>query len=508
MTLGSQTLTITDAGIDGNNIFTGAISGTGSLSITGGEQIIDGTNTYTGGTIITSGGALQIGNDDTAGSITGNITNAGNLAFDRTNSITIASTISGAGEVTEENGTSPSPPPSPIPASPTSPRHPCPVRQRQHRQFFQRDRRGHLRHLRHQRLRHHHQGAERYGQCRPGWRDPDHHCRLRHLHWCHLRWRHRRRTGGSLVVTGGTTILGGTNTYTGATTVTSGGTLQLGSGATTGTMMGSISNTGTVVFDYASLQPFSAVITGGGAVQVISGGISLSSVQTYTGLTTITAGTLQLLPGGDISASSGLVANGTFDISATSGATIASLSGTGVVQLGRQTLTINNTSGKSSNFSGAIEGTTGGITLNNGTEILSGTGNYTGTTTINAGATLSLTSLNALIGSPIVVNSAGATVGTLDISAAINNLSNIVSVNVSSVAGSGNVTLGNNTLIILNANNTTFSGDISGTGNLTINGGTETLTGDQQLYRHHHHRQRRRPGGFGQWQPVGCRGRR
>ena len=92
VTLGSQTLTITDAGIDGNNIFTGTISGAGSLSISGGVEIIDGTNTYTGGTTITSGGALQIGNDDTAGSIVGNITNAGNLTFDRTDSITLAST--------------------------------------------------------------------------------------------------------------------------------------------------------------------------------------------------------------------------------------------------------------------------------------------------------------------------------------------------------------------------------------------------------------------------------
>ncbi len=470
VTLGGQTLTITDAGIDGNNIFTGAISGTGSLSLTGGVQIIDGPSSYTGGTTITSGGALQIGNDDTAGSITGNITNAGNLAFDRTDSITIASTISGAGEVTEENGTvtfttaqpytgitnitsgtvSLSGSGSIVGSSSVTDEGTFDI-----------------------------SGISATGttiKALNGTGNVD-------LGGKTLTITAGSGiftgviadggiaggTGGALLVSGGSTVLGGTNTYTGGTSVT-GGTLQLGSGATTGTVIGNISDNGTLVFDYAGIQPFTAVVSGSGALQVISGGISVSSVQTYTGLTTITAGTLQLLAGGSISASSGLVANGTFDISATSGATIASLSGTGVVQLGAQTLTINGAAGTSSNFSGAIQGT-GGVTINGGTEILSGTGNYTGTTAINAGATLSLMSLNSLPNSPIVDN------GTLDISQAVNNLSNIVSVNVSSLTGSGAVTLGANTLTITNAAGTTFAGTFSGTGDLVISGGTETLTG-------------------------------
>ena len=237
-------------------------------------------------------------------------------------------------------------------------------------------------------------------------------------------------------MSGGSEVLSGTNTYTGGTTVTA-GTLQIGAGATTGSVVGNIADFGTVAFDYANSQAFAGVISGTGAVTLISGTLSFSTVQTYTGLTTVTSGTLALMPGGDISASKGLVANGTFDISQTSGTTIGSLSGQGIVQLGGQTLTIANASG---NFSGLIESTgasatPGGVIINSGTQILSGTSTYTGTTLISTGATLSLTSLNTLATSPIVDN------GTLDISSAINNLSNVVTVNVTSLNGSGSVTL-------------------------------------------------------------------
>ena len=276
---------------------------------------------------------------------------------------------------------------------------------------------------------------------------------------------------GALTMSGGSEVLSGTNTYTGGTTVTA-GTLQIGAGATTGSVVGNIADFGTVAFDYANSQAFAGVISGTGAVTLISGTLSFSTVQSYTGLTTVTSGTLALMPGGDISASKGLVANGTFDISQTSGTTIGSLSGQGIVQLGGQTLTIANASG---NFSGLIESTgasatPGGVIINSGTQILSGTSTYTGTTLISTGATLSLTSLNTLATSPIVDN------GTLDISSAINNLSNVVTVNVTSLNGSGSVTLGSSILIVTNASGT-FSGVISGTGGLTISGGTQTLTG-------------------------------
>jgi outer membrane autotransporter protein len=70
--------------------------GTGTLTLTG-------ANTYTGGTTINTG-ALQLGNGGTTGSITGNVTDNGILAFDRSNVLTFGGVISGTGRV-QQNGT-------------------------------------------------------------------------------------------------------------------------------------------------------------------------------------------------------------------------------------------------------------------------------------------------------------------------------------------------------------------------------------------------------------------
>ena len=108
----------------------------------------------------------------------------------------------------------------------------------------------------------------------------------------------------------------------------------------------------------------------------------MAGTNTYTGGTTISAGTLALGNGGSIAASSRVADAGTFDISASGGASIQTLSGAGTVALGANTLTLTN---QSSTFSGGIAGT-GGLTLTGaGTETLTGVDGYTGATTINSG---------------------------------------------------------------------------------------------------------------------------
>lgn len=93
--LGNARLT---TGADGvASLFSGVISGTGSLTKTGtGGLILDGDNLYSGGTVIAAG-TLQIGNGGTTGSIIGPVLNNGTLIVNRSNGYTISSPISGTG---------------------------------------------------------------------------------------------------------------------------------------------------------------------------------------------------------------------------------------------------------------------------------------------------------------------------------------------------------------------------------------------------------------------------
>ena len=306
---------------------------------------------------------------------------------------------------------------------------------------------------------------------------------------------------GSLTQLGtGTTILTGANTYSGGTTI-SGGTLALSGAGTIASSSGVIDNgtfdisasnapgatittlsgTGGVTLGANTLTlsnasagangTFGGAISGTGGLTLAAGTETLTGANTYTGNTTISGGTLALSGAGTIASSSGVIDNGTFDISASNapGATITTLSGTGGVTLGANTLTLSNASaGANGTFGGAISGT-GGLTLAAGTETLTGANTYTGNTTISGG-TLALSGAGTIASSSGVIDN-----GTFDISA-----SNAPGATITTLSGTGGVTLGANTLTLSNASagaNGTFGGAISGTGGLTLAAGTETLTG-------------------------------
>jgi fibronectin-binding autotransporter adhesin len=199
-TTGSITGNVTDNGIlafDRSNaltFFAGVISGTGSVQQIGtGTTVLVGDSNYAGGTTINAG-TLQLGNGGTTGSITGNITDNGNLAFNRSNALSFGGVISGTGAV-QQIGT-------------------------------------------------------------------------------------------------GTTVLLGDNTYAGGTTINA-GTLQLGNGGTTGSITGNVTDNGILAFNRSNVLTFGGIISGTGSVQQNGPGTTvLDGKNTYTGATTVNAGSL------------------------------------------------------------------------------------------------------------------------------------------------------------------------------------------------------------------------
>ncbi|WET38897.1 autotransporter outer membrane beta-barrel domain-containing protein [Citrobacter enshiensis] len=123
-------------------------------------------------------------------------------------------------------------------------------------------------------------------------------------------------TGGLTKTGSGVFTLSGSNSYSGGTTI-SAGTLQLGGGGTTGAIVGNVTNNGTLAFNRSDATTFAGVISGSGRVtQVGTGKTIFTSTHTYSGGTTISAGTLQLGNGGTTGSVQGAI-----DIA--SGATLA-----------------------------------------------------------------------------------------------------------------------------------------------------------------------------------------
>ena len=91
----------------------------------------------------------------------------------------------------------------------------------------------------------------------------------------------------------GTLVLTGTNTYSGGTTI-SAGTLQLGAGGATGSIEGNVTNNATLAFNRSDDLTYANVISGTGAVtKSANNTLTFTGNNTYSGGTTISAGTLK-----------------------------------------------------------------------------------------------------------------------------------------------------------------------------------------------------------------------
>lgn len=228
--------------------------------------------------------------------------------------------------------------------------------------------------------------------------------------------------GGSTAVNGGVLELGGTS-QTQATLTQTGGTIQHGSLAVQSYVLGGGTLAGDAAVTAGTLYALQAGTVDGSlggaadATKTTGGMVTLSAVNGYTGTTTISAGTLALVGGGSIAASGRVVDDAVFDIAATSaGATITSLAGSGIVELGGRTLTLG---AADDTFAGVIQGS-GGLTLLDGTQILTGSSTYGGATLVSGGE---LRVNGNLAGTAVDVGGGGTLSGTGGIAGGVNIVS-------------------------------------------------------------------------------------
>ena len=227
----------------------------------------------------------------------------------------------------------------------------------------------------------------------------------------------------------------------GLTEVGVGSTLNLGSGGLAGAIITpAIDNRGQIVANFTDTLALAADVSGDGSLSKAgSGTLILTGNNTYTGGTTIAAGTLQVGNGGATGSIAGNIAN-------------------------NGTLAFNRSNAQS--FGGVISGSGAVQQLGPGTTTLTGANTYTGGTTVNAG----ILQLGA--------DASLAAAGALTVNGGIFNLNNN-NQTVGALSGTGGaIALGSGTLTAGDGNTTTLAAAISGSGGLVKQGsGILTLSG-------------------------------
>ena len=315
--------------------------------------------------------------------------------------------------------------------------------------------------------------------------------------------------GGVTQAGTGTTILAANNTYSGLTAINA-GTLQVGNGGATGSLgTGNVTDSANLTFNVSGTTLVSGLISGAGSLtQAGTGTAILAANNTYSGTTTISAGSLQVGNGGTSGrlGTGNVIDNAALVFNASSPTTVAALiSGTGsLVQAGTGTLVLagNNTysGGTNINAGTTLQVGNGGTGGNLGTGAVTDNGtltfNTTGTTTITpmiggsgnlsqvgTGTTV-LTGNNTYSGSTTISAGTlqvgnGGTSGSLGTAATVTDNANLTfnlggTTTISTaIAGTGNLTKAGAGTVILAANNTYGGTTTISAGTLQVgNGGT------------------------------------
>jgi len=274
---------------------------------------------------------------------------------------------------------------------------------------------------------------------------------------------------GSLTVTKILT-LGGILTYTGGTTINA--TILTFTGDVSG-LSGNILNKGSLSFNQIADTTYSGIISGNGSVSFSSrGNVTLAGANTYTGNTIVLPSTLILANAQALQNSTVYLNGGTINFNGITNATFGGLGGT-------QNLTLTNNASapvtftvggenQDTAYSGNLAGTGSLTKTGNGTLTLQGVNTYAGATLINGG-TINFSAPNSFGSNPnVTLNGGGlqwnnSMVAPLDVSPFVS-------------FGSGNNTLDVNGLFV------TLATAPSGNGNLiitsTVDGGSLNLTGN------------------------------
>jgi len=224
---------------------------------------------------------------------------------------------------------------------------------------------------------------------------------------------------GGTTATGGLINFSAANNFGTGTVTLNGGGLQWASGTATDISgrLTAIGSAGATFDTNGNTVTFASALSGTGGVTLADsnatpGMLTLSGANSYTGGTTINAGTLTLAPGASLSASGALAINGgTFNMNGSS-QMVGALAGTGgAIALGSGTLTINQSANTS--YAGTLSGSGSLIKAGSGTLILDSVNTYTGGTTVSGGA-LEIGDINnpgASVAGDVTVASGGTLAG-------------------------------------------------------------------------------------------------